>query len=113
MPRKHTFSTWKEEARQSQEERANKFLIGVLQEFYNHLKSYGLETPIDMVDKYRNPNPLMFYKVYSDEEMVLVHYLINEGCLNVVIKEKRPLLIKGSISKKGLDYLFLESLLKI
>lgn len=108
-----SFTTWSGERDKEMNDRADKFIRDILRLFYNFLKENGLERPKELPDKYRNPNPLMFYKVYSDEEILLVHYMINEGLLDVVIKLKQPLLIKGSISQKGLDYLFLEDLLKI
>ena len=113
QPKRPRFSTWEGETGLSQVERADKFVIAVLKEFYGFLRSNGLETPLEIPDRYRNPNPLKFFKAYSDDEIVLTHYMINEGLLNVVIKEKNPLLIKGSITQKGLEYLFLEQLKNI
>lgn len=97
----------------SEVERADHFITDTLRAFYTHLLARGKEEPVPVPDKYRNPNPLKFFKVYTDSEILLVHYMINEGLINCVIKEKRPLLIKGSISQKGLDYLFAEKLLEL
>ena len=86
------------------------FIIRTLREFYEHLREHGLEEPLE-VDKYRNPNPLKIFKVYSNNETLLIHFMINEQLLNVKILMKGPLMVEGSISQKGLDYLFLNNLL--
>jgi hypothetical protein len=93
------------------EQRATLFIFDTLEMFYKRLLTFGVETPKPILDKYHNPNPLTFFKVYSDVDIVLTHYMINEGLIAGVIKSKRPLLFKGSITPKGYDYLFLEDLL--
>ena len=82
---------------ESQIDRANEFITKSLTRFYNHLLSYGKEAPIPVLDKYRNPNPLMFFKVYTDTEILLTHYLINEGLINCVMEEVACLVSKLSL----------------
>lgn len=90
-----------------------KFIIDVLTRFYTSLVKGGIKVPLEITDKYRNPNPLCFYKVYSEKDILILHYMLNEGLINGVIKLKVPLLIKGSITKKGYQYLMIDKFLEI
>ncbi len=91
----------------------DKFILDTLKIFYKRLLQNGLTEPKPISDKYRNPNPLAFVKVYNQSEMLLLHYMINEKLLAGVIKQKIPLLFKGSITQKGVEYLISEEIVKI
>ena len=88
-------------------------MIDILTKFYNHLIRYGISEPLNISNKYLNPNPVMFYKAYSDFDRLVVNYMLNEGFLSAVTKLKVPLLIKGSLTRKGHQYLMMDKLLGI
>lgn len=94
--------------RQQHQEFATNFICDTLTRFYKYLLSFDLDEPKLIKDKYLNPNPLMLFKVYDEREILLTHYMINEGLISVVIKTKAPLLVKGSITQKGIDFLLME-----
>lgn len=95
------------------DKRATETMLNVLKGFYQHLLSHGLESPLESGDKYINPNPVMFFKVYGKEEILLVHFLINEGFLRAKITERQPLIIEANITQKGVEFLLMENLFKI